>query len=78
VIDLGDVIAHVIFAREAVELDERAIAESVLRDLEADLLFALNPQPTIRCDRCAMTFTWAGELDHHRRFAHAIESDGAS
>ena len=37
-IDVGEAAARVIFAREAVELRELAIAVAVLRDLEADLL----------------------------------------
>jgi hypothetical protein len=40
--ELQQAVARIIFCREAVELGEYAIAETVLRDLEADLVGALE------------------------------------
>jgi hypothetical protein len=39
---LADVVARIVFAREAVELGEYGVAASVLRDLEEDLAVALE------------------------------------
>jgi hypothetical protein len=39
---LHDAIVRVVFAREAVELGEYAVAAHILRDLECDLVGALD------------------------------------
>ena len=39
---LREAVARVVFCREAVELGEQAVAAAVLRDLEADLVAALE------------------------------------
>jgi hypothetical protein len=43
---LRDTLARVVFAREAVELQEYALAASILRDLEHDLAAVLEQEET--------------------------------
>jgi hypothetical protein len=72
---LRDAVARIIFAREAIELGERGVAVAVLRDLEADLLTTGRRS---RCDRCGLRFRLPGDLDHHLRFSHGVESEDAA
>jgi hypothetical protein len=74
-IGVGDIVARLIFAREAIELGESAVAIAVLRGLEADLLMTGQPS---RCGECGLRFRFVGDLDHHLRFSHGIESEDAA
>ena len=58
-----DALARVVFAREALELGEYAIATTVLRDLEFDLASVLDWP---RCPDCGCRAPTQPLLDRHR------------
>ena len=62
--------AAIVRALEALELGEPQEAQAIL-------LSVLEDGPSarlIRCDQCAWTGRWPGELDDHRRIAHSEAS----
>jgi hypothetical protein len=75
VIGRREIVARLIFAQEAIDFGEPAVARHVIRDLVDDLLWTRTP---VRCDRCGLRFRLPGDLDHHLRFSHGIESEDAA
>jgi hypothetical protein len=76
---------HVVFARQALELGDPAIATGVLRDLETRIGQAHaheiarqrrgRQRQRVACPSCGARFGWPGELDEHERRVHADEED---
>jgi hypothetical protein len=76
---------HVVFARQALELGDPAIATGVLRDLETRIGQAQaheiarqrrrRSRQRVACPSCGTRFGWPGELDEHERRVHADEED---
>ena len=79
---LRDLRSRIVFAREAVELGEPAIAASVLRELEQQIgraqarLVAASARRRqrgrLRCAECGTRFDWPGELQEHLLRVHGM------
>jgi hypothetical protein len=69
-VNLPEIRARLVFALEALEDGETALACDVLLDLRDELL-SDGPRPPrrFRCS-CGACFRWPGELDHHRLMSH--------
>jgi uncharacterized membrane-anchored protein len=63
--------ARVIRAREAIVDGESGVALAILVELERELA---EPERSLRCPDCSLTFRWPGERDRHFAVSgHGIE-----
>jgi hypothetical protein len=67
--------ARITRAREAIVDGESSVALAILAELERELA---EPERSLGCPGCSLTFRWPGERDRHFSVSgHGIEEEAA-